>query len=339
MTVAWTGAAQSAGRIGTLLDFPCGDAHGREMNEVRYPPFRAAIEEAGLWSVTSSCPDNPALRDWGFRGFAIGDQTLDDDHVRGILRAMFAESLFDPATAKTESADIQRVLRTVAEQSLVLLKNEGNLLPLYATKLHSIGVVGSDEQLQAVRERASATAVIKGDAADVVIEFGAQSISVHDASRQASLAAWQGTPVAARGATDVIFGDANPSGRLPVTLPYYPFGFGLSYTTFEWSDLRIFPASPRYGQTVQVVVKVHNTGSRAGAEVVQVYLHKALKGFVRVELKPGEARDAAVTLDRHSMSFYDPVVKDWAAEPGVFEVQVGPSSRDIRLKGSFELYR
>jgi len=340
MTVAWTSAVQVTGRIGTLLGFPCGDAYGREMNEVRFPPFRAAIEEAGLWSVTSSCPDNPALRDWGFRGFAIGDQTLDDDHIRGILRAMFAEGLFEAAaTTKPDSADKQRVLRTVAEQSVVLLKNEGDLLPLYATKIHSIGVIGSDEQLQAVRERAAATAVIKGDAADVVIEFKGQTIAVHDATRQASLAVWPGTPDGARGLTDVIFGDANPSGRLPVKLPQYPFGYGLSYTTFEWSDLRIFPATPRYGQTVQVVVKVHNTGMRAGAEVVQVYVRHGLKGFVRVELKPGEAREVAVTLDRHSMSFYDPVVKDWAAEPGVFEVLVGTSSRDIRLKGSFELYR
>lgn len=339
MTVAWTGAVQAAGRIGTLLDFPCGDAHGRQINEVRYPPFRAAIEEAGLWSVTSSCPDNPALRDWGFRGFAIGDQTLDDDHVRGILRAMFAEGLFDPEVTKADSADKQKVLRTVAEQSVVLLKNEGDLLPLYATRIHSIGVIGSDDQLQAVHERAAATAVIKGDAADVVIAFDGPTITVHDATRQASLAVWPGTPEGARGATDVIFGDANPSGRLPLTLPRYPFGFGLSYTTYEWSDLKIFPASPRYGQTVQVVVKVHNTGTRAGAEVVQVYVHQGLRGFVRVELKPGEAREVAVTLDRRSMSFYDPVVKDWAAEPGVFEVLVGTSSRDIRLKGSFELYR
>jgi len=109
---------------------------------------------------------------------------------------------------------------------------------------------------------------------------------VKDDKRQALLEAW-GNPVAA---TDTIFGDSNPSGKLPVTLPrgpvaaheglyagyryfdkngiepLYPFGFGLSYTTFEWTDLRIFPASPRYGQTVQVVLRVRNTGSRVGAE-------------------------------------------------------------------------
>jgi beta-glucosidase len=164
----------------------------------------------------------------------------------------------------------------------------------------------------------------------------------------------------------------NPSGKLPITVaktslnahdgiyagyryfdkngiePLYPFGFGLSYTTFEWSELRIFPASPRYGQTVQVIVRVKNTGSRVGAETVELYIHqlkpsverppKELKAFSRVELKPGESRDVSMTLDRHSLSFYDPQQKDWATEPGVFEVLLGTSSRDIRIKGSLELF-
>jgi hypothetical protein len=344
MAVAWIGAVQSAGHIGEMLDFPCGEGDQREMNEVRYPPFRAAIEEAGLWSVQSSCGYASALDAWGFRGFVPGDREDDEDQARRMLRAMFGVGMFDEPQPPRDPAEAKRVQRLAAEQGVVLLKNDGDLLPLYATKIHSIGVLGSDEQLQAVRERAAATAVIKGDAADIVIEFGAQTITVRDAARQALLAAWPGNPETAHGATDVIFGDANPTGRLPVTLPQYPFGCGLSYTSFEWSELRVFPASPRYGQSVQVVVRVKNAGSRAGAEVVQVYLRESpraaeLKAFARVDLKPGEIRDVAMTLEPRAMTFYDPAVKDWAAAPGVFDVLAGESSRDIRLKGSFELYR
>jgi beta-glucosidase len=130
--------------------------------------------------------------------------------------------------------------------------------------------------------------------------------------------------------------------------PLFPFGYGLAYSTFAYSDLRVFPATPRYGQLVQLALKVRNTGARAGADVVQVYVHqvkssvdrpvKELKAFQRVELKGGETREVTFELDRRSMSFYDPMMKTWATEPGVFEVLVGASAGDIRLKRSFELF-
>jgi beta-glucosidase len=186
---------------------------------------------------------------------------------------------------------------------------------------------------------------------------------------------------------DVLFGAANPSGKLPVTFPRqvsdspaygnYPgkdlqvayaegiyvgyrgfdrrkteplfaFGHGLSYTTFEYGNLQIAPtAAP--GAPVNVSLQVRNAGAREGAEVVQLYLRdvessvdrplKELKGFRRVSLKPGETQAVTFALDRTAMSFYDPARKDWVAEPGTFEVWIGSSSRDVRLKGSFELAR
>ena len=101
------------------------------------------------------------------------------------------------------------------------------------------------------------------------------------------------------------------------------------------------------GQTVQVRVQVRNTGARPGAEVVQLYIRdmkssvdrpvKELKAFRKVVLKPGETQPVSFTLDKSAMAFYDIAKRDWVAEPGAFEILVGGSSRDIRLKATFEL--
>jgi beta-glucosidase len=182
----------------------------------------------------------------------------------------------------------------------------------------------------------------------------------------------------------VLLGEVNPSGKLSTTFPkrledtpayinypggkqvrygegifigyrYYdmrdlapafPFGFGLSYTTFEYSHLRL-PGEVLPGQPVSVSLTVKNTGQRTGKEVVQLYVHdvasslprppKELKGFAKLELAPGESREVTFSLDERALSFYDPYRKAWVAEPGDFEVLVGASSRDIRLQGTFKL--
>jgi len=129
----------------------------------------------------------------------------------------------------------------------------------------------------------------------------------------------------------------------------FPFGHGLSYTTFDYSQLKVSPGRIEAGKAVSVSVRVRNSGARAGAEVVQLYLQpppsrvdrpvKELKGFGRVMLQPGETRTVSFTLDKAAMSYYDSAVHDWVAEPGRFTVLVGASSRDIRAKGGFELAR
>jgi beta-glucosidase len=183
---------------------------------------------------------------------------------------------------------------------------------------------------------------------------------------------------------NILMGDVNPSAKLSVTFPkryednptyvnypggrevrygegifvgyrYYdqkgveplfPFGFGLSYTTFAYSDLRV-PETVQPGESVEVSVTITNTGARAGKEVVQLYVGdkasslvrppKELKGFKKVSLDPGESKTADFVLDQRALSFYDPAQKQWVAEPGEFEVLVGSSSRDIRLRGAFTL--
>jgi len=173
-----------------------------------------------------------------------------------------------------------------------------------------------------------------------------------------------------RAVADVLFGDENPGGRLPITFPMsegqlplvynhkptgrgddyldltghplFPFGFGLSYTTFEYSNLVVTPADMPASGTATVRCTVKNTGSVAGDEVVQLYVRDVLatvarpvmmlEGFSRIHLAPGEAREVAFTLSKSELQMLDADMR-WVVEPGSFRVLVGSSSRDIRLRG------
>lgn len=136
--------------------------------------------------------------------------------------------------------------------------------------------------------------------------------------------------------------------RSPVK-PLFPFGFGLSFTSFAYSNLTISPAAGSLVETIQVSFDVKNTGRKEGAEVAQLYVGddhasvarpaKELKGFLRVPLRPGESRHVVLTLDRRSLSFYDINKKGWNAEPGTFKILVGSSSEKTELQGTFTLTR
>ena len=175
---------------------------------------------------------------------------------------------------------------------------------------------------------------------------------------------------------DVLLGTTNPSGKLPVTFlnrwedsPAYghypgsgavdyaegvfvgyrhfdrnktevlfPFGYGLSYTTFSYANLNVVPQSEGTSLTVKVTIDVKNTGTRAGSEVVQLYVYpppspverpaKELKGFQKVSLEPGAIATVSFTLDYRSFAYYDEVTKAWALTPGTYQVLLGPSSRE-----------
>lgn len=185
---------------------------------------------------------------------------------------------------------------------------------------------------------------------------------------------------------EVLFGEVNPSGKLPATFekrwednatfnsyydpdndkrvqytegifvgyrhydknaiePQFAFGYGQSYTTFEYNNLKVTPEKMKKGQKVKVEFEIKNTGERPGAEVAQLYVHdvsasvsrpeKELKAFKKVWLKPGESQNVTLELDESALVFYDATKKAWVVEPGEFEVLVGSSSRLIRFRKSF----
>lgn len=130
--------------------------------------------------------------------------------------------------------------------------------------------------------------------------------------------------------------------------PQYPFGFGLSYTSFSYDHLKLSAKRLHNAETLTVSVEVTNTGDRSGKEVVQVYVSdceshlfrpkKELKGFAKVCLAPGETRAVSIDLEEEAFSYYVPHLGRFAVESGSFEILVGASSRDIRLKGEVEFF-
>ncbi len=193
--------------------------------------------------------------------------------------------------------------------------------------------------------------------------------------------AWFLGDQAGNAVADVLFGDYNPSGKLPVTFPrsvgqipiyysykstgrpfdphnkfttkyidapvtpLYPFGYGLSYTRFVYSNLKINPPQARIGENITVTIDVTNSGTIAGSEIVQLYLRdrvasvtrpvKELKGFRKVDLKPGETRGIEFTISPEILSFYDINMRK-ITEPGLFDVMVGGNSEEV-ISAPFEL--
>jgi len=146
--------------------------------------------------------------------------------------------------------------------------------------------------------------------------------------------------------TEGIFVGYRHFDRSPVK-PLFPFGYGLSYTRFEYSDLKIAPEPPGAKELVRVSFQIKNAGPREGAEVAELYVGdshasvprptKELKGFAKVSLQSGETKHVTLSLDRRAFSFFDITRHDWHAEPGDFAILIGSSSADIRLQGNFKL--
>ena len=195
--------------------------------------------------------------------------------------------------------------------------------------------------------------------------------------------AWFGGAETGNAIADVLLGEYNPSGKLPVTFPdkwedcsayglyktkdsvteysdgifvgyryfddknitpLFPFGFGLSYTTFDYSDIKI---NKKDDGSYLITFKVKNSGSTSGTEIPQLYISqnnpsvarppKELKAFGRIYLEPGEIKTVSLPLGKSRLAFYDPGTDNWKVEPGEYEVMIGSSSRDLKLIDKFIL--
>ncbi|WP_224995600.1 glycoside hydrolase family 3 C-terminal domain-containing protein [Cesiribacter sp. SM1] len=405
-------------------------------------------------------------------------ESVVDDKVRRILRVMYHSGMFSdrPAGEVNTKAHQQTALQ-VAEESIVLLKNEGSILPLQKGKIRSVAVIGANasrkqamgggsSQVRAIYEvtpleglqklagdgveisyapgfevsraeksnaKLISEAVAAAKRADVVVYVGGwthgytdewnggaydmegadkpsmalpfEQDKLIDALLEANpktvvvlmgggavdmsawyertpgiLQAWYPGMEGGTALAGILFGDVNPSGKLPATFPKkledspahalgeYPgdkdtlnvnykedifvgyryhdtykveplfsFGHGLSYTTFEYSNMRV----QEQKGVLEVTVNVKNTGKVPGREVVQLYVQdveasvkrpeKELKAFAKLSLDPGDAKDITLRLPKEAFQFYSEESKQWVLEPGKFKLLAGSSSRDIRL--------
>lgn len=404
-------------------------------------------------------------------------QAVLDDKVRRNLRVMIGTGVLNPRPEGSLNTKAhQETSRRVAEEGMVLLKNEKDFLPLNAIKIRSVAIIGENatrlqtyggdsSRVKAFYEisplagilnrigtnvnvtysegyrKGGDAALVEGavtaaKAADVVIYVGGinhdvgydseggdktglempfgQFELIHKVVKAnprtavvlvggspmemdawlkqvpAVLLSWYSGMEGGNAIARVLFGDVNPSGKLPATFPkrladspahttgtkgfpgengttvysegvlvgyrwfdtkniepLFPFGHGLSYTTFKYANQKVVRGTDAKGPIATVEFQITNTGKRAGAEVAQIYVQdvkssvarplKELKGFQKVQLQPGETKTISVPLDRSAFAFYDDKQGAWVAEAGEFKILVGASARDIRQVSAFTL--
>lgn len=289
-----------------------------------------------------------------------------------------------PGGMDTPAADsdlVAEAVRAASESDVAVV-----FLGLWAGK-ESEGYDRTDMDLPA-DQIALLRAVSAANSEVVVVLSNGSAVRVAnwDADATAIVEGWLLGQAGGGAIADLLFGIANPSGRLAETIPLqlthtpaygnypgafghvhygegvfvgyrwydsrelevsYPFGHGLSYTTFEYSNLRTALQGEDTSLEIQVTVTVANTGSIVGREIVQMYVEapsrqiqrpkRELRGFRSVELLPGESRDVTMNLSYRDLAYFHPALKDWHVESGTVSIYVGASSRDLRLSSTVEI--
>jgi len=387
-----------------------------------------------------------------------------NENIRRLLRVMFLVGLFDNKTTIPpgirNSPEHQAVARKIAEEGIVLLKNENALLPININKLNKIAVIGPNADMKTVRgemasgggsslnfppyeitpleglrqkckdkveiiedpSKAEITIIfaglnherggdsegedknsfelpldqinlinntIKVNPNSIVVLISGSPVSMTNwiLNVPAVIQAWYGGMEAGLAIADIILGNVNPSGKLPITFPKYlsdspahksektypgddkvyydegifvgyrhfdtknieplfPFGYGLSYTTFTYKNVKISKEKVNETGIFTISFEISNSGDRFGKEIIQVYIQdvessierpiKELKKFCKVELEPSETKSLDFSLKIEDLSYFDEERNIWLVEKGLFNILIGSSSRDIHLQGQID---
>jgi beta-glucosidase len=291
---------------------------------------------------------------------SIFDQTLKEKHA--------------PVWSQTQAADeFKKAVALANDSELVfMVLGENQDMAGEQASRSTLDLPGRQlELLQAVKATGKPVVLVLMNGRPLDISWAAENIS-------SILDIWYPGSEGGNAVADLLFGDANPGGKLPVTwmrhvgqvpiyyshnltqsssqqdkrywnekaVPLYPFGYGLSYTTFAFAELKISQPEIKVGEAIEISVEVKNTGSRAGDEVVQLYVHqqaggasrpiRELKGFERVSLAPGETRSVRFKLGPQELRYWNAAVRDWVQEAETFDVWIGNDS-NASLHATFKV--
>jgi beta-glucosidase len=384
-----------------------------------------------------------------------------NNNIRRILRVMFLVGLFDEESTLLKGSrntpEHQALAREIAEEGIVLLKNEGKLLPINTKKIEKIAIIGptvskktylgggsSDNfppyeikpivgikekckgKVEIIKSSSEAeitvlfvglrhqegmdregedkssfflpedqisliTKTVKENPNTIVVLTGGSPVSMINWIDKvpAVIQAWYGGMEAGNAIANILFGDVNPSGKLPITFPkalsdspahvsegtypgdenlnvfyeegifvgyrhfdtkeikpLFPFGHGLSYTKFTYENLKLSKEKLTEDEKLIITLEITNSGDVFGAEIIQLYIRdlqssverplKELKGFRKIGLQSGEKSTVSFEIIKEDLSFFDETIGNWVAEMGEFEVLIGSSSKDIKLRSNFE---
>jgi beta-glucosidase len=284
------------------------------------------------------------------------------------INGSWNEDVVTPSDPEEDRRLINEAVETAEKSDVVILVLGGN--EQTSREAWNITHLGDRADLNLIgKQNELAEAILKTGKPVVVLLFNGRPNSItylHD-NMPAILECWYLGQETGRAAADVIFGDYNPGGKLPISIPrsaghipcyynykpsarrgylfddvsaLYPFGFGLSYTTFQFNNLKLEKPDIYPHESLKVSIEVTNTGKYAGEEVVQLYIRdrvssvtrpvKELKGFKKVMLNPGETRTIELTISPEHLSFTN-INMEYVVEPGEFEIMAGSSSRDADL--------
>jgi beta-glucosidase len=282
-------------------------------------------------------------------------------------------------TQQNQQETQQPVFNTEEElKKAVEIAKKADVVILYIGTTLNIEAEGRDRTTLALpgNQEELVKAVLAVNPKTIVVEMNAGPLAVQwiKDNVPAVIEAWWAGEEGGNAIADIIFGNVNPGGKMPLTVyasdaqvppqdeydvtkgftymylksePLFAFGHGLSYTTFKYSNLKISSSQISKDGKIEVTFDVTNTGKREGDEVVQLYIHdevcsvvrpaKELRGFQRITLKPKETKSVTLTVPGEKLSFYDEKTHSFIVEPGTFDLMIGSSSADIRLQGKFDV--